>query len=120
MRTKPKRFWILIVIGVVVFYGVVLLGGLTENRRRSLELRDETSAADHVLVSMVVTGTNPLTQELKAQLGFRLMGSIAKDDITPAVDLKLLVNNGGGQQEFDFPKGKRMNRIEAVFPLAAC
>jgi len=117
MLSKPKRFWILIVSVVVVFYVVVLLGGLTESKRRSLELRDETSAADHVLVSMVVTGVNPFTQELTAQLGFRLAGSIAKDDVTPAVDLKLLVNNGSGKQEFDFPKGKRMERISAVFPL---
>ncbi|MGA7224392.1 MAG: DUF4436 family protein, partial [Candidatus Acidiferrales bacterium] len=28
-----------------------------------------------------------------------------------------LNNNVRGQQEFDFPQGKRMNRIEAVFPL---
>lgn len=33
------------------------------------------------------------------------------------MDLKLLTNNVRSQQEFDFPKGKRMNRIEAVFPL---
>jgi hypothetical protein len=37
--------------------------------------------------------------------------------VTPAVNLKLLTNNVRGEQEFDFPKGQRMNRIEAVFPL---
>ncbi|MGA7190169.1 MAG: DUF4436 family protein, partial [Candidatus Acidiferrales bacterium] len=50
-------------------------------------------------------------------LGFRLAGNIAQDEVTPATDLKLLINNVKGQQEFDFPQGKRMNRIEAVFHL---
>ena len=37
--------------------------------------------------------------------------------MTPSADLKSLVNNVSGQQEFDYTKGKRMNRIEAVSPL---
>ena len=117
MRNKPRRFWILIVIFVVAVYVAVLLRGLTESTRRSLQLRDETDTADRVFISIVVTNANPATQELTAQLGFRVVGSLAKDNVTPAVDLKLLINNVRGQQEFDFPKGMRMNRIEAVFPL---
>jgi hypothetical protein len=65
----------------------------------------------------MVTGVNPDTQELTAQISLRPRGSLARDEVTPAVDLKLLTNNVRNQQEFDFPKGKRMNRIEAVFPL---
>jgi uncharacterized protein (DUF983 family) len=64
-----------------------------------------------------VTNVNPVSQELTAQLGFRLAGSIARDEVTPAKDMKLLINNVRGQQEFDLPQGKRINRIEAVFPL---
>jgi len=67
-------------------------------------------------VSAIVTNVNPSRQELTAQLRFRLSGEIARDEVTPAVDLKLFINNFG-QQEFDFPKGRRMNRIEASFPL---
>ena len=37
--------------------------------------------------------------------------------MTPANGFQALTNNVRSQQEFDFPKGKRMNRIEAVFPL---
>lgn len=102
---------------VLAAYVAVLIRGLTESTRRSLQLREETNAADRVLISLVVTNANLSTQELTAQLGFRVVGSLAKDDVTPAVDLKLLINNVGGQQEFDFPKGKRMNRIQAIFPL---
>jgi Domain of unknown function (DUF4436) len=117
MPNRPRRFWIFIIILILAIYVAVVLRGLTESTRRSLLLRDETDAADRVFISILVTNASPSTQELTAQLDFRLAGSVAKDDVTPAVDLKLLLNNFRGQQEFDFPKGKRMNRIEAVFPL---
>jgi uncharacterized protein DUF4436 len=117
MGSRPRRFWILIIIFVVTVYAAVVLRGLTESTRRTLLLRDESDAADRVFISIVVTNANPSTQELTARLGFRLAGNLAKDDVTPSVDLKLLVNNVRGQQEFDFPKEKRMNRIEVIFPL---
>jgi hypothetical protein len=117
MGSRPRKFWIFIIIFVLAIYVAVVFRGLTESTRRSLLLRDETDAADRVFVSIVITNANPSTQELTARLGFRLAGNLAKDDVTPAVDLKLLVNNVRGQQEFDFPKEKRMNRIEVIFPL---
>ncbi len=104
-------------LGVIAVYVGVLVRGSTESTRRSLQLRDETSAQDRIAVSVLVTNVNPATQELTAQLGFRLAGNIAQDEVTPAADIKLLINNVRGQQEFDFPRGKRTNRIEAVFPL---
>jgi hypothetical protein len=117
MWKKPTRLRLLIVLFLVVLYIAVLLRGTTESTRRSLQLRDETPAQDRIVVSVLVTNVNPVAQELTAQLGFRLAGDIALDEVTPAADLKLLVNNVSGQQAYDFPKGKRMNRIEAVFPL---
>jgi Domain of unknown function (DUF4436) len=117
MPNKATRFWIFIITFVLAIYVAVVLRGLTESTRRSLLIRDETDAVDRVFVSIVVTNASPSTHELTAQLSFRLAGNVAKDDVTPAVDLKLLINNVRGQQEFDFPKEKRMNRIEAVFPL---
>jgi Domain of unknown function (DUF4436) len=117
MLSKPTRRWILIVLCIFGLYFAVLLRGTTESTRRSLRIRDETAAKDRVVVSALVTSVNPVTQELIAQLGFRLSGNIAQDEVTPAADIKLLINNVGGQQEYDFPKGKRMNRIEVEFPL---
>jgi hypothetical protein len=118
MPKRPSRYWILVIICfVLAFYVAILFRGLTESTRRSLQLTDQTDAADRVFISILVTTASPTTQELTAQLGFRVAGSVAKDDVTPAVDLKLLVNNFRGQQEFNFPKGKRMNRIEVTFPL---
>ena len=118
MRKKIGLFRKLVLLSIIVFvYWFVLLRSLNEGNRRSLQLRDDTDAADHTVISVLVTGVNPATQELTAQISLRPQGSLARDEVTPAVDLKLLTNNVRTQQQFDFPKGKRMNRIEAVFPL---
>ena len=117
MWKKIFRFRTLLVLSILVFYCLILLRNLDEGKRRSLQLRDDTDAADHVAMSVLVTGVNPATQELTVQIALRPQGALAQDEVTPAVDLRLLTNNVRSQQEFDFPKGKRMNRIEAVFPL---
>jgi Domain of unknown function (DUF4436) len=117
MRKKRARLKTVFVLGIIAVYVASLVRGSTESTRRSLQLRDETPAQDRIAVSVVVTNVNPAAQELTAQLGFRLAGNIGRDEVTPANDLKLLINNVRGQQEFDFPQGERMNRIEAVFPL---
>jgi hypothetical protein len=111
------RLRTLLVLLILVFYCAILLRNLNEGARRSLQLRDDTDSADHVVISVLVTGVNPATHELTAQLSLRPQGGLAQDEVTPAVDLKLLINNVRSQQEFDFFKGMRMNRIEAVFPL---
>jgi hypothetical protein len=118
--TRTKGLWwkLVLILFVICLYSVVLFRGLNEGSRRSLQLRDDTDASDHVLVSMVVTTVNPATHELTAQISLRPLGALAQDEVTPATNLKLLVNNVRGQQEFNFPKGQRMNRMEAIFPLA--
>jgi hypothetical protein len=118
MRKKIGLLRKLVLVAFMIsIYCFVLLRSLNEGSRRSLQLRDDTDAADHIVISMLVTAVNPSTHELTAQIGFRPQGTLAQDEVTPAVNLKLLTNNVRGQQEFDFPKGQRMNRIEAVFPL---
>jgi hypothetical protein len=117
MWKKIVRLKALLILSLVVVYIALLVRSLSEAQRRSLQLRDDTDSADHVLISVLVTGVNPVTQELTAQIGLRPQGALAQDEVTPAVDLELITNNVRSQQEFDFPKGKRMNRIEAAFPL---
>ena len=117
MWKRSTRLSILFVVCLVALYTIVLVRGSTESTRRSLQLRDEVSAANRVVVSILVTNVNFASQEFTARLGFRLAGDIARDEVTPATDLQLLVNNVGGQQQYEFPAGKRMNRIEARFPL---
>jgi hypothetical protein len=118
MRKKTGLLRKLVLVAFMIFvYCFVLFRSLNESSRRSLQLRDDTDAADHIVISMLVTAVNPSTHELTAQISFRPQGALAQDEVTPAVNLKLLTNNVRSQQEFDFPKGQRMNRIEAVFPL---
>jgi hypothetical protein len=117
MVKKPTWLSIAFVLCIVVAYASVVMRGTTESTRRSLHLRDETSAPNRADVSVLVTGVNVVTQELTAQLRIELSGNIAQDEVTPAADLKLLLNNVRGQQEFDFLTGKRIIRIEAIFPL---
>lgn len=117
MWKRPSRPSILFVVCLVAVYATVLLRGWTESTRRSLQLSDEVPAANRVVVSVLVTNVNHTSQELTARLRFRLAGDIAQDEVTPATDLQLLVNNVGGQQQYDFPAGKRMSLIEARFHL---
>jgi hypothetical protein len=107
----------LIVILISGAYIAAVIRGFTESARRSVQLSNEAQTTDRILVSVLVTGVNPAAHELTAQLGFSVNGAIAEDEVTPAKDLRLLVNNIGGQQEFDFPKGKRMNRVKVELPL---
>jgi hypothetical protein len=117
MDAKRSLRKILILLAVFVIYSTGLLRNVSESSRRSLQLRDDAATADCVFISATVVSLNPATRELTAQLAFRPFGEIAQDEVTPRTNLKLLVNNVRGQQEFDFPKGQRMSRIEATFPL---
>ncbi len=118
--TRRKRGVVkkLVLVAVLLsLYFSVLFRSQNEENRRSLQLRDDSEAADRIVISVLVTGVNPATQELTAQILLQPKGALAQDEVTPAVDLKLLTNNVTTQQQFDFPKGKRINRIEAIFPL---
>jgi hypothetical protein len=117
MRKKAGSLKVAFVVVILALYITVLVRGTTESTRRVLQLRDETPAQDRVAGSVLVTNVDLATQELTAQLDFRFAGSIARDEVTPAVDLTLLINNVGDEQQFDFPRGKRTHLIQAVFPL---
>jgi hypothetical protein len=114
---KSRKFGtLLLLLGLVLYIGAVVRNA-SESSRRSLYLVEEAKDPDRVLILVDIISVNPATRQMTAQLGFRLVGeNIQQDFMTPKVNLKLLVNNITGQQEFDFPKGKRMSRIEVTFP----
>ena len=114
---KSSLLKALILLAALGFYALGLYENAHESSSRSLQLKEETTAADRVLILATVTGVNPTMRQITAQLDFRFAGRIAQDEVTPRVDLRLLTNSVGGQQEFNFPRGKRMNRIEATFSL---
>jgi hypothetical protein len=86
-----------LLLAIIALDFAVLVRGSTESARRSLQLRDETSAPDRAAVSVRVTNVNPATQESTAQLVLRLAGNIAGHEVTPATDMKMLVNNFRGE-----------------------
>jgi hypothetical protein len=117
MWTKTTILQVLVILLVAVAYFAVLSRNLHEGERRSLQLKSETQKANHVLVSIRILNVDMSAGEMTARIYLQLAGSIANDEVTPAVELKLLLNSSRGTQEFEFPKGRRLSPIEAVFSL---
>jgi len=102
---------------VIVFYLAVLYYNLHESDRRSLTLKQDSPAADAVHVSLKIVNLDVARGEITARMRIRLSGKIAKDEFTPAVNLRFLVNAFQGQQRFDLERGERMSPLTVVFPL---
>ena len=117
MWTKTKILQVLVILLVLVAYVAILVRNLHESERRSLYLKSEALAANQVLVSIRIVNVDTNTGEMTARISLQLAGSMAKDEVTPTADLKLLLNSFRGMQEFEFPKGRRVTPIEAVFSL---
>lgn len=103
---------------VMAFYGATLYHNLGESERRSLQLKENPIVGDHIGISLLVVAVNPHSSDMTSRMSFRLTGSIAKDPVTPAVDLTLFLNDIRGPQEIALPRGHRINPIEMFFSLA--
>ena len=108
---------IIFVASILVIYAATLIHNLNESQRRSLELKEAPSTGNEVDVSFQVISMNPVTSEMTTRVSFLLRGDIAKDPVTPSVDLKFFVNGILGPQEIDFPRGQRINPVMAVFAV---
>ena len=117
MWLKIVRSRVTIIAIVALLYVSVLLANLRESDRRSLRIQEEPIAGDYVVATIRIINVNYATAEAQARLSLQPAGRFAKDAVTPAVNLKLLLNSIKGSQEIDFPKGKRIAPIEVAFPL---
>ena len=113
--TRPRRAQIGLTILVVAFYLVVLSRNMNEGKRRSLLLSETPIAGDHVSIAIRVADVNLGTSELTTRVSLRLEGSLARDPVTPAVDLKLFLNdiwkpNGPGDD------ATGVNNYKAAYP----
>ncbi len=117
MRNRRVLFGILIGLAFLAVYLMGIRRMANEKSLRSLELTDEVAVADHLRVEITITGVDLVKGQLFARMRMRPSGRIGSDFRTPSVTLKLYVNNSPGQQEFDFPVGQGMTRIEATVPL---
>ena len=108
---------VLLILIVLAMYVGSLIYGYGERERRSLRLQEEVQDSDQVHLSVRIVEANPTASEITARLSFHLSGKIAKDAVTPAADVRIILNSAHGPQHFDFPKGRRINPILAVFSL---
>jgi hypothetical protein len=108
---------ILIAVIFLAVYLMAIRRIAHEKSLRSLELTDEVPVADHLRIEITITNVDLAQGKLMARMRMRPSGRIGSDFRTPSVRLKLYVNNSPGQQEFDFPVGQGMIRIEATVPL---
>ena len=117
MRQRATILRTLGFIALVAFYFLVLQSRRVEEFSRSLQIQEQASTRDHVLVLTRIVSINPTAGEITARLDFQPAGKYAKDEVTPSINLKFLVNSVKGTQEVDFPQGRRINPMEVVFPL---
>jgi hypothetical protein len=108
---------VLIALAFVAVYLYALRRIANEKDLRSLQLTDEVAVADHLRIEIVVTSVDLARGQLLARMRMRPSGGIGSQFRTPNVKLKLYVNNFPGQQEFEFPVGQGMTRIEATVPV---
>ncbi len=117
----PRRLsWgrILFILLIIFLYVGVLFYNLNESDRRSLKLNQNGQIADGVHLMLEVISVDVPHKQIKARMQMRLSGNVAKDEFTPAVNLRFLVNTVQGQQRYEFPRGERLIPIEGTFAMA--
>ena len=117
MLNRSVLLRIAIGLVVVAIYGMLIQRNMSEETRRSLELKDNVATADRVGATITVLSVDPVARRFNARIRLQPLGNIATDARTPRVPLKFFMNSAEGQQEFDFAQGRGMTRIEATFPL---
>ena len=116
--TNPRRLrTVLTAIVLSALYLLSLWFATSEAGRRSVSLEIPPEGGDHLIMDVNVVQVDLLRSEMTTRISFHLAGQLAQDEVTPATDLQLVLNTVHGQQQVDFAKGKRINSIEAAFPL---
>jgi hypothetical protein len=113
----------IVIVGVaalllIIAYVIVLKGFSREGEKRSSYISDKESAGpDNIEVNVNVASVDPVKGDLTARITFEPHGTMAKDELTPAEDLTLIVNSATGKAEHKFEKGKRMNPVDVTISL---
>lgn len=105
---------LLVLLGI--YFSVIWLN-FTESARRSINLEIPSHGNDYLLMDVDVINVDLQRLEMTTRITFSVTGNLAEDEVTPTTDLQLVLNTVRGQQQITFPKGKRINITEAVFPL---
>jgi hypothetical protein len=117
LRSRVVR--VCVVLAAILVYATVLWLGMTEENRRSLAIANAySSSGDYVIANVRVTSIEPAQGLLHERIRLIPMGRFATDRVTPAVDLKLLVNSVSGKQTVVFPKGQRIFPVDVTTLLS--
>ena len=117
MNVWKHKGKIAFVLSILAIYSATLMHNVNESERRSLLLKDESTAKNYVDVSFRVISIDLTRSEMTTRVSLRLSGDLGKDPVTPSDDLKFFVNGILGPQEIQFPHGKRINPFVVVFAV---
>jgi hypothetical protein len=107
---------VLAVIGAAMYYTLGVLAG--EGGKKVTDISQAgDAAANHVETHVKLVAIDPIKADLTARFEFEPSEGLLGEDLSLKQDLKLYVNAANGKQEFDFPKGKLMTPVEAVFNM---
>lgn len=107
---------LLVVIAIVMFYTLGVFNA--ESGHKIVEISTAgDKEANHVEALVKLTAVDPNKGDVSARIEFTPSDSMLAEDGTLKRDLKLFVNSANGKQETDYPKGKRMTPVEAVFNM---
>lgn len=109
---------ILFILMIIFLYVGVLFYNLNESERRSLKLNQNGHIADGVHLMLEVISVDVAQKQMKTRMQIRLSGNVAKDELTPVVNLRFLLNTVQGQQRYEFSRGERLIPIEGTFAMA--
>ncbi|WP_047489030.1 DUF4436 family protein [Terriglobus sp. TAA 43] len=120
---KAHRYWIsrttraIVLLALGALYLLSLWSSHTEESRRSITLTEAASSEDYVQMDVHVTDIDPVKALLYERIRLIPRGKFAIDRNRPAQDLTLLLNSVTGQQTIRFPKGERIEPIDAAVSL---
>lgn len=120
---KPPRYWLsrtvraMVLLGIAALYLFSLWSSQTEEGRRAITLTETASSEDYVQLDIRITGIDPVKALLYERIRLIPRGKLAIDRNRPAEDLTLLLNSVAGQQTIHFPKGERIEPIDAAVNL---
>src|SRR5277367_5390862 len=93
-----RRRGILIIVVIAAAYLFSLWSSFTEAGRRSSTLEIPPAGTDYLYVGINVVNVDLLRSEMTTRISFQVAGQLAEDELTPATDLRLLLNTAKDQQ----------------------
>jgi hypothetical protein len=119
-KISAKEIIVAIVV-LTVFVGAMFYTLSIVNAEGGKKVTDISQAGDkessHVETHVKLVSIDPIKGDASARFEFEPSEKLLGSDGSLKQDLKLYLNSATGKQELDFPKGKLMTPVEAVFNM---